>query len=965
MKKLLILIFATLALALPAWMLHFSLVSSVSQLQLEHEKQLETRLRNDLQAQSQLTGTVFEIYQHFAMFLAQINQSYSKTDWAEFSKSAEWAFDDFMSVTAGHFLLPFEASIAYQSAGVPVHLAYHDGKKVNGNSVVSLTDAMCNFQKLQNSEKEPQAIRQLAKLVVENLGFYYNLKLLRADATSVETSRTVLREGDTVKLLITTRSRRDFLMNTIFDLTGAGIRAAARRKAARWNQGNSGLIFFGGGAQMKAVSSVSLASQPQLVENVVKIATSQDSRATVKKSGDHLVVFTPFDPKMPWQTAMVATLPKPEPQRGMQCLFILFAVTACCAWKLLIDKLVFARSINLSLQNFIIMVFVLVTLLPFTSGIYLMNEYVIANFKIQKNQASEALAADLMDMDISTFSKFRDSVNRAKGLSSIEAIASFTGMPATSPVGRLMEATMERLLKLNGQALVSEIWLADANNELAEVTYQLNIAKYVFKKNQDGFTNEVFTPRFRQFLQKETGQSAVSAAQQEQIQFDEIKGEVIDSILLHLCGETTYFNLQKDFGSIIRFDSLLDSNAIVSIPITFQGKVKYVFSYVFASAELRNHFPRHRLATNPGKPVTIVLYGNNNNINTQPENLQQVSKNLPALTSLVRQSFLTSSRLMMHDINASGAPVLEALPARYSDHIIGGQRNTRSLESISSELTTNAARYFAILAAAGLLLAILTAMYFIIPIRQLTEATRLIIAEDYSIRLHENHPDEFSLSAASFNKMASGLAEGKLLRHFVSESVREMKTTPDLLAEGQARISSATILFSSIKNFADIQKQLDPEQTFALMQAHLSAAVEVARQYGGEIDKMIEDKVMIVFPAEADGIKASANAALKAAEHIRLALWQNSHRQAAIGINSGELVTGVMGAANVRLSKTVVGDTVNLAARLASLAAGLPEGGTVVSGATVHLGDQNTTFTRLPISSVKGKTHAVEAFLAG
>ena len=87
-------------------------------------------------------------------------------------------------------------------------------------------------------------------------------------------------------------------------------------------------------------------------------------------------------------------------------------------------------------------------------------------------------------------------------------------------------------------------------------------------------------------------------------------------------------------------------------------------------------------------------------------------------------------------------------------------------------------------------------------------------------------------------------------------------------------------------------------------------------------------------------------------------------QQTAVGINSGEVVSGTLGAANVRLARTVVGDTVNLAARLASVAAGLTEGGIVVAGATVEMAGNVFSFEKLAINRVKGKTHAVEAFLA-
>ncbi|HAE37978.1 MAG TPA: hypothetical protein DCG57_04965 [Candidatus Riflebacteria bacterium] len=70
-----------------------------------------------------------------------------------------------------------------------------------------------------------------------------------------------------------------------------------------------------------------------------------------------------------------------------------------------------------------------------------------------------------------------------------------------------------------------------------------------------------------------------------------------------------------------------------------------------------------------------------------------------------------------------------------------------------------------------------------------------------------------------------------------------------------------------------------------------------------------------------------------------------------------------MGAVNARLSRTVVGDPVNLAARLASLATQRPEGGVIASQQILAGLPDSFKADKLPISKVKGKTQAVEAYL--
>jgi class 3 adenylate cyclase len=125
---------------------------------------------------------------------------------------------------------------------------------------------------------------------------------------------------------------------------------------------------------------------------------------------------------------------------------------------------------------------------------------------------------------------------------------------------------------------------------------------------------------------------------------------------------------------------------------------------------------------------------------------------------------------------------------------------------------------------------------------------------------------------------------------------------------------------------------------------------------------MIEDKVMIVFESGRQNEYEQANAAVAVAISIKIAMQKEHALPTAAGITTGEVVSGVMGASNVRLSKTVIGDTVNLAARLATVAAGLSEGGIVAAESSIEKLSAEYRCEKLPISQVKGKTHAVEAY---
>lgn len=964
MKKFLIIIAATCLLFLPAVITAWSINSSAKLLSEEHKKQLETRLGHELRSQSQITLISQELFKHFSYFLVQTEHYYNSISWKTFSGSAEKAFEEFISATGMAYLLPMQSNTAFHGNEKDRQIHFTGSKMVSENSISEISSLMFKFIDMAFYNHPPEgAIDQLKKLLA-NTGLIFNLNFLKSAGDRVKANQVVIRSPDSTKMLLTLRSKKDYLMNVLIDLSRAGIRTSARKAARIWKDKDAGLMFFGGSAAIRPVYSSWFERYPDLGEKIIRAVANEKHGVDRLELGKLLVLFTPFDPKTPWQAAIVTPMPVPPQQAGLKILLCLFAIAGCSIWKLLIDQVLFGRKIRLSLRSFIILVFTLVSTVPFTSGLYLANEYVISNFKIQRNKAAGELSAELEDLDLTTYSNFRSSINFVRGMNSIEQMASYTGLPASTDYPMLVASMAAKALHEKKQPRYPEIWLTAANRPLIEVEYRRNEKDFRIFPTSDAFTNEVFSPRFRHILSEYVKPEGKSETEKiDEIKFDDVKAEILDSIMLNLFGEQTYFKLQEDLGTLLHMQSFFDDNAMLSLPVTLDDQVRYIFSYVFSSESIRKHFPEDRLTDDPTKNVLATLYGNNEYLTADPGNLHTLSQKFPTLMELAKQSLLTGSRLVMQDVNASGSPIFETLPARHSNFILCGQRNTRSLDSISQELTSTALGYFMLMVAIALILALLSSLYFTIPIRQLTEATQKIIAEDYSVRVNEKHPDEFAAAALAFNKMAGGLAEGELLKNFVSESVREI-TAADSDDE-QAKIIDATVLFSSIKGFNSLQKQLPPAELFSIMQAHLSAAVEMAAKQGGEIDKMIEDKVMVVFPhSRGKTAEEAAAAALNCARHIQRQLWLSHQLPVAIGINSGEVVSGVMGAANVRLARTVVGDTVNLAARLASVASDLDQGGVVVSGASAKLADRNGSFKKLPINKVKGKTHAVEALLA-
>ena len=125
-----------------------------------------------------------------------------------------------------------------------------------------------------------------------------------------------------------------------------------------------------------------------------------------------------------------------------------------------------------------------------------------------------------------------------------------------------------------------------------------------------------------------------------------------------------------------------------------------------------------------------------------------------------------------------------------------------------------------------------------------------------------------------------------------------------------------TVLFADVVGSTGIGETLDPEDLRHLLAGYFSAAQEIIEDYGGTLEKFIGDAVMAVFGvprAHDDDVRRALSAALDLRDRLRADPRFGDRRPIRIGINTGEVVSGVGGSADQLL---VTGDAVNVAARL-------------------------------------------------
>jgi adenylate cyclase len=198
--------------------------------------------------------------------------------------------------------------------------------------------------------------------------------------------------------------------------------------------------------------------------------------------------------------------------------------------------------------------------------------------------------------------------------------------------------------------------------------------------------------------------------------------------------------------------------------------------------------------------------------------------------------------------------------------------------------------------------------------------------------------------------------------------VDEVAQHPETLHLGGEQ-KTLTVLFSDVRSFSTLSERLTPEALVALLNEYFTAMTDLVLTHNGMLDKYIGDAVMAIYGAPLaapDHAYQACCTALRMLHTLQTTLRSGWQARALpvldirIGINTGPMVVGNMGS-TVRFDYTVMGDEVNLGARLEGV--NKIYGTRVIVSATTweQVGDRLVT-RELDIIRVQGKSHPTRIF---
>ncbi|AMT73863.1 hypothetical protein ABG82_15495 [Mycobacteroides immunogenum] len=254
------------------------------------------------------------------------------------------------------------------------------------------------------------------------------------------------------------------------------------------------------------------------------------------------------------------------------------------------------------------------------------------------------------------------------------------------------------------------------------------------------------------------------------------------------------------------------------------------------------------------------------------------------------------------------------------------------------------------------------------PVRDLMSAADRIGRGDLDTWVPVTGSDDLGVLAQSFNTMISGLRERDRIRAafgtYLDPAIADLILTSgnEALALGQE--VEVTALFLDVRGFTGYSEHRPASEVVAMLNDLFGIVVPIIGKHGGHVDKFVGDGLLAVFGAPQPHRDHADRALAAALEIARTLDTRPGGPQVGIGLNSGPVVAGNIGGAG-RFDFTVIGDTVNVAARV--------ESATRLTGDAILLSEQTlerlenasmATITARPTIPLRGKSETVALYAA-
>ncbi len=213
-------------------------------------------------------------------------------------------------------------------------------------------------------------------------------------------------------------------------------------------------------------------------------------------------------------------------------------------------------------------------------------------------------------------------------------------------------------------------------------------------------------------------------------------------------------------------------------------------------------------------------------------------------------------------------------------------------------------------------LSVMLGSIIVSPIRELQKASEKVANGDYTYKIENKTGDEFETLCETFNEMTDAILQKEKMTSYVSkEVIDEVSNNNVQIMQPSGERIPVSVLFCALSGKKELS-QYSPQEVTKIISCLIDAVDEISTTFNGQVDKLIEDTVMVVFrktSSKENIVLNACRAALAINERLKKELPDFKIK---MGIASGDAVSGKIGSRNGKLDYTVIGNPVNLAARL-------------------------------------------------
>ena len=369
--------------------------------------------------------------------------------------------------------------------------------------------------------------------------------------------------------------------------------------------------------------------------------------------------------------------------------------------------------------------------------------------------------------------------------------------------------------------------------------------------------------------------------------------------------------------------------------------------------------------------LAYVAFADDNNVVHAHSDVTQMGKPIARPAELKA----ADDQLLIQTYRAGKDEIIDfAVPLVFSKTAVGTLYvgfNTQAISAAVGRARNQAALITAVMVLLGVAGAVALATVLSRPIFRLVKATEKVAAGKFDVSVPVTSKDEIGMLTESFNRMVRSLREKEMIKsafaRYVAREVAEKIFEDPEHAMLRGERHEVTVLFCDIRGFTAMSERLTPEEVVSLLNDFYNLMIETTTKHDGILDKFLGDAVMAVFGAPILPHADHARRAVLTALDMRQAVAGLSERrlaagkqpiQVGIGVSLGEVVAGTVGTED-RMEYTVIGDSVNVAARLVSQA---KAGSIQLSRRTYEAVQDLVDAKPLGATKVRGKEEEVEVY---